>query len=176
MFSPKFAYFQYLCLDLYHQSFVSPRPTVLSISTAVPSFVQIAQPDTLVRVSSGAFKRMLVAIHLTFALLCVHIQAVAITGISAGVNSATGARPFRREINEFSGSGAAWDLFILSLAQFQQSDRSSLLSYFQIAGEILRKVPARCDVPLMVLRYPWLSSHSVGWSERHSAISWILHA
>lgn len=33
---------------------------------------------------------------------------IAVTGLTNGVNSATGARPVRQNINSFAGSGAAW--------------------------------------------------------------------
>ncbi|ERF72312.1 hypothetical protein EPUS_02199 [Endocarpon pusillum Z07020] len=61
-------------------------------------------------------------------------DAFVVTGISAGVNNATGERPFRRDINELYMSGPAWDLFILSLREFQQADQDDPLSYYQVAG------------------------------------------
>jgi len=62
------------------------------------------------------------------------VGAFQITGNSGAVDSATGARPFRQEINQFAASGAAFDLFILALQQLQQTDQSQPLSYFQISG------------------------------------------
>ena len=58
----------------------------------------------------------------------------AITGPQGGVNQYTGERPFRQEFSSFKRSGPAFDLYILSLHQFQQQSQSSLLSYFQVAG------------------------------------------
>lgn len=80
-------------------------------------------------------------LKLTYAFLTLFIvglRAFAITGISAGVNTATGERPFRQEINAFAGSGAAWDLFILSLRQLQHTNQNDSLSYFQISGKPTR--------------------------------------
>lgn len=68
-------------------------------------------------------------------LLLNHASAVAITGIPAGVNNFTGERPFRRDINELYTSGPAWDLFALSLREFQQMNQDDPLSYYQVAGE-----------------------------------------
>ena len=64
----------------------------------------------------------------------VPIGAIAIEGAQGGVNAATGERPFRQDIATFQTSGAAWDLYILSLSQFTQVEQSNPLSYFQIAG------------------------------------------
>ena len=63
------------------------------------------------------------------------VDAFAVTGISAGVNNATGERPFRHDINELYMSGPAWDLFILSLRKFQQVNQDDPLSYYQVAGK-----------------------------------------
>ncbi len=62
-------------------------------------------------------------------------EAFAITGISAGVDPVTGERPFRHDINDLYMSGPAWDLFILSLREFQQVDQDDPLSYYQVAGK-----------------------------------------
>lgn len=64
-----------------------------------------------------------------FVLRC---SAIAVTGVSAGVNTATGARPFRTEINSFAQSGPAFDLYIQALRVFQ--NQSGDLSYFGISG------------------------------------------
>jgi hypothetical protein len=77
---------------------------------------------------------MLIILCTLLALFGLRAIAYAITGVSAGVNNVTGERPFRQEINVFAVSGAAWDLYILSLRQLQQTDQSDPLSYFQIAG------------------------------------------
>ena len=64
-------------------------------------------------------------------------RSLQITGVSAGVDTATGARPFRYEINQFAKSGPAFDLYIQALLSFQSVDRSDELSYYQIAGFLL---------------------------------------
>ncbi len=79
---------------------------------------------------------MVATLLILLALLIAGTRAFAITGISAGVNSTTGERPFRQEINAFAGSGPAWDLFILSLQKMQQTNQNDSLSYFQISGKI----------------------------------------
>ncbi|KAL9617896.1 MAG: hypothetical protein Q9160_007323 [Pyrenula sp. 1 TL-2023] len=71
------------------------------------------------------------AILTGFVLRC---SAIAVTGVSAGVNAATGARPFRTEINSFSQSGPAFDLYIQALQVF--SNQSGDLSYFGISAGI----------------------------------------
>ncbi|KAL8693817.1 MAG: hypothetical protein Q9218_001417 [Villophora microphyllina] len=68
-------------------------------------------------------------------------NAIAIRGIQAGVNTYTGERPFRQEFSTFKNSGAAFDLYILSLQKFQQSDQRYQLSYFEVAG--IHGVPFR---------------------------------
>ena len=63
--------------------------------------------------------------------------AIAIKGPSgpnAGINSQTGERPARQEINKFKTSGAAWDLYVQSFAQFQASQQGDIQSYYQVAG------------------------------------------
>lgn len=62
-------------------------------------------------------------------------KAVAITGPQGGVDSATGQRPFRQDINTFQNSGPAFDLYILSFQRFVQQNQSDLLSYYQVAGK-----------------------------------------
>ena len=58
----------------------------------------------------------------------------AITGISAGVNPSTGARPFRQEFSTFQTSGPAFDLYIQALQNLTSKAQSEKLSYFQVAG------------------------------------------
>ena len=62
---------------------------------------------------------------------------MAITGPQAGVNAETGERPFRQEFSVFKDSGPAFDLYIQTLYYFMQEDQSSLLSYFQVAGNYI---------------------------------------
>ncbi|KAL9630868.1 MAG: hypothetical protein Q9164_006201 [Protoblastenia rupestris] len=64
-------------------------------------------------------------------------HSIAINGATGGVDPSTGQRPFRQEFSTFATSGPAFDLYILSLQQFQQDDQPELLSYFQVSGESL---------------------------------------
>lgn len=92
-------------------------------------------------------------------------NAVAIRGIQAGVNTHTGERPFRQEFSTFKNSGAAFDLYILSLQRFQQRDQSSLLSYFEVAGKVigaLNRHEWRANYPS---RHSWRSFQILGWSQ-----------
>lgn len=77
---------------------------------------------------------MLTILCAILALFAFRTTAYAITGVSAGVDNVTGERPFRKEINAFATSGAAWDLYVLSLRRLQQANQTYPLSYFQIAG------------------------------------------
>ena len=61
------------------------------------------------------------------------VYSYAITGPQGGVNTDTGERPSRQDIN--SMSGAALDLYILALQQFFASDQATELSYYQVAGK-----------------------------------------
>jgi hypothetical protein len=81
---------------------------------------------------------MLAALCSVLALFASQATAYAITGISAGVDNVTGERPFRKEINTFATSGAAWDLYVLSLRRLQQINQTDPLSYFQVAGNFRR--------------------------------------
>ena len=63
-------------------------------------------------------------------------NAIAITGSQGGVNTDTGQRPFRQEFSTFKNSGPVFDLYILSLQQFQQQNQSAPLSYYQVAGSV----------------------------------------
>ncbi|KAK2054513.1 Di-copper centre-containing protein [Colletotrichum caudatum] len=59
----------------------------------------------------------------------------AITGLKTGVDSTSGQRPIRQNINDLQGSGAQWDLYILGLAAMQRdAPENDMLSYFQISG------------------------------------------
>lgn len=79
---------------------------------------------------------MLTILCTVFALCGLRATAYAIIGVSAGTDSLTGERPFRKEINSFATSGAAWDLYVLSLRRLQQTKQTDPLSYFQIAGNV----------------------------------------
>lgn len=77
-------------------------------------------------------------------------QGFAITGVAAGVNIATGERPFRRDINEFYMSGPAWDLYILALRRFQGARQDDPSSYFQIAGMLLWLLASLSEIRLII--------------------------
>ena len=96
----------------------------------------------------ASFNLISIAIAVCLASLA---NAVAITGSQGGVNSVTGQRPFRQDISTFKNSGPAFDLYILSLQQFQQQNQSALLSYYQVAG----------NVPLLVFDV-WLLTRGQG--------------
>lgn len=78
--------------------------------------------------------RTLVVALFCFLLLTLQANSLRITGATNGTNPTTGERPFRREINEFAGSGASWDLYILALQRMQSAPSNDPLSYYQIAG------------------------------------------
>ena len=70
-----------------------------------------------------------------WALAVIHyVSAVRITGSPAGVNTLTGERPVRQNINDLQSSGPAFDLYILALQQMEQQSQNSELSYYQVAG------------------------------------------
>lgn len=96
-----------------------------------------------------------------------HAHSFAITGISAGVQS-SGERPFRTEINQFSASGAPFDLFILATQAIQQLNENELLSFFQISGEY-HNVGRRVNID-HGFRDPWLPNDRMGQRTRESKL------
>ena len=62
--------------------------------------------------------------------------AFAITGIQAGVDARTGFRPLRYDISELQKSGEAWDLYILALQKYSQTNQSDPMSNYQVSGEL----------------------------------------
>lgn len=70
----------------------------------------------------------------TLIALSKQITAYGITGLSGGVNYDTGERPARRDLRDLQSSGAAFDLYIQALAQFQADDQSDMLSYYEVSG------------------------------------------
>ncbi|EEA23434.1 hypothetical protein TMatcc_002304 [Talaromyces marneffei ATCC 18224] len=70
----------------------------------------------------------------TLITLSKQIAGYGITGLSGGVNTATGERPVRRDLRDLQSSGAAFDLYVQALAQFQADDQSDLVSYYEVAG------------------------------------------
>lgn len=63
-------------------------------------------------------------------------RSYAITGVVGGVNQFTGQRPARQDFSTFKNSGPHFDLYILSLQRFQQANQTSLLSYYEVAGNV----------------------------------------
>lgn len=76
----------------------------------------------------------LVAFWLTVALPSIGFGFV-VTGATGGLNTTTGSRPLRYDIEDFYDSGPAWDLYLLSLHSIQHLNQSDLTSYFQISGD-----------------------------------------
>jgi tyrosinase len=64
-------------------------------------------------------------------------QTFSTSGVRNGVDPTSGARPFRQDIEIFQHTGPAWDLYIQALQTYMKMDSSELLSYFQVAGEVL---------------------------------------
>lgn len=79
-------------------------------------------------------KNLLPAILLLLGRLISSSQSYVITGVHAGINNETGARPFRQEINKFKSSGPAWDLYVLSLQHLMAVDQDDQYSYYRISG------------------------------------------
>lgn len=61
-------------------------------------------------------------------------QTYPITGVHAGVDATSGARPTRMNINDLQKSGPAWDLYIQAMQSFAADDANAMLSYYQISG------------------------------------------
>lgn len=92
-------------------------------------------------------------------------KTYAIIGPRDGVNQVTGERPIRQDLSTFKNSGPTFDLYILSLEQFQQQDQSTLLSYYQVAGNVLSRSPQPLSTD-QVCRHPRTSVHLMGWRTR----------
>jgi hypothetical protein len=56
-----------------------------------------------------------------------------ISPLTVGIDSATGARPYRKNINNLTGMEVA--LYLQALQQMQQADQNEKLSWFQFAGK-----------------------------------------
>lgn len=78
-----------------------------------------------------------ILIFLLILSLLALVKPYAITGPQGSVNQVTGQRPSRQDFSIFRNSGPAFDLYILSLEQFQRQNQSVLLSYYQVAGDTL---------------------------------------
>ncbi|MCJ1384871.1 hypothetical protein MMC17_007989 [Xylographa soralifera] len=71
---------------------------------------------------------------LFFVVRSIASATFAINGVQAGVNALTGQRPFRQEFSTFQNAGPAFDLYIQALQQLAQTNQSSMLSYYGVAG------------------------------------------
>jgi hypothetical protein len=60
-------------------------------------------------------------------------QTVIIGPLTAGINTSTGQRPYRKDINDLQGPEL--DLYLLTLQQMQQADERDKLSWFQVSGK-----------------------------------------
>ena len=58
-------------------------------------------------------------------------RSFAITGIQP---NGTGATPQRLEIRQLQKNTSQWNLYLLAMSQFLNTDQSNLTSYYQIAG------------------------------------------
>ncbi|KAG9233879.1 hypothetical protein BJ875DRAFT_425088 [Amylocarpus encephaloides] len=61
-------------------------------------------------------------------------QYYGIVGLTSGINSQTGARPYRQDIRNLVNDIPAFSLYIQSLIAMQNSNPNDQLSWFQIAG------------------------------------------
>ncbi|MCJ1391703.1 hypothetical protein MMC18_004568 [Xylographa bjoerkii] len=71
---------------------------------------------------------------LFFVVRSIASATFAIKGIHAGVNAVTGQRPFRQEFSTFQNAGPAFDLYIQALQQLTQTNQTTMLSYYAVAG------------------------------------------
>ncbi|KAI1777107.1 Di-copper centre-containing protein [Hypoxylon cercidicola] len=62
-------------------------------------------------------------------------QPVPVTGMTTGINSGTGERPARWEVNDLQAEGGPrWDLYIQGLAALQNKTETDERSHFGVAG------------------------------------------
>lgn len=79
--------------------------------------------------------RVLVCLQIIiFSLATLGRAAVHIPGVSAGINKESGERPIRQDIRKFQDAGAAFDLYVLALKQFQDDAHDNVASFYQVAG------------------------------------------
>ena len=68
----------------------------------------------------------------------------------------------RRDFAEFVHAGPAFDLYILSLRAFAQQNQTSLLSYYQVAGEEKNSIwPLQNPTDKLKVSMVILSSHGM---------------
>ncbi|KAK8088659.1 Di-copper centre-containing [Apiospora hydei] len=84
---------------------------------------------------SKCLRLVAVVLSLSASTVWGQTNRLVVTGRTSGINTATGQRPVRQNVNTLSASaGPQWDLFILGLQAFQAASESDQLSYFGIAG------------------------------------------
>ncbi|TDZ34027.1 Tyrosinase [Colletotrichum spinosum] len=105
------------------------RPATTTTSSSRPTVASVSSSSTSSRLSSSSSSsRQAQASSSPSA-------PYAITGLKTGIDSTSGQRPLRRNINDLQASGAQWDLYILGLAAMQRDEpETEKLSYFQISG------------------------------------------
>ena len=89
-------------------------------------------------------------------------SSIAIRGPQDGVNALTGERPVRQEFSVFKDSGPAFELYIQSFNHFKRQNQSSLLSYYQVSGTVLKSL-LNCFTYWIVPRYPRTALQVMGW-------------
>ncbi|KAK3343064.1 hypothetical protein B0H65DRAFT_576876 [Neurospora tetraspora] len=78
---------------------------------------------------------LLLLINSFASLAAAQTTPIPVVGVKTGVDSNTGQRPIRRNINDlYARGGPQWDLYILALSEMQAMDESEELSYFSLAG------------------------------------------
>lgn len=98
----------------------------------------------------------------TLFTLSKQINAYGIPGISGGVNYDTGERPARRDLRDLQSSGAAFDLYIQALAQFQNDDQSDFVSYYEVAGKNFKDIQLPVNANEQFARNPRLPLQVLG--------------
>lgn len=75
-----------------------------------------------------------------FVLSLTHVQAYRVSGVTVGVNTVTGQRPFRQEIYYLQREDfPTFSLTILAVQKLLAVDQNDPLSWYQLAG--IRKPP-----------------------------------
>lgn len=101
-----------------------------------------------------------------------------------GLNTdqATGAVPLRREIRDLQKNFPdQWNVYLLGLKDFQETDENDPLSYYQIAGREPSMIRSQWQQPVANIhraRYPWPSIQGVercGGQRYHGVLHSLLN-
>ena len=98
---------------------------------------------------ASAFFRAILSIMKLFTIILfflslTHVQAYRISGVTVGVNTTTGQRPFRQEIVQTEREDyPTFVLLILAVQKMLAADQNDPLSWYQLAG--IRKPPFPSD-------------------------------